>query len=108
MVSPTKSAPAMTAIRLPQVAISISTFNKIRMYSSKFSSKDYKVSETLTIDLQLLRLKRQLQDIKVLLKDANDLQYASEMITVSDTLLRLENIQLYKTLLAKQFMQSHT
>ena len=78
------------------------------MYSSKFSSKDYKVSETLTIDLQLLRLKRQLQDIKVLLKDANDLQYASEMITVSDTLLRLENIQLYKTLLAKEIMQSHT
>ena len=78
------------------------------MYSSKFSAKDYKVSETLTIDLQLLRLKRQLQDIKVLLKDANDLQYASEMITVSDTLLRLENIQLYKTLLTKEFMQSHT
>ena len=78
------------------------------MYSSKFSSKDYKVSETLTIDLQLLRLKRQLQDIKVMLKDANDIQYASEMITVSDTLLRLENIQLYKTLLTKEFMQSHT
>ena len=78
------------------------------MYSSKFSSKDYKVSETLTIDLQLLRLKRQLQDIKVLLKDANDLQYASEMITVSDTLLRLENIQLYKTLLVKEIIQSHT
>ena len=78
------------------------------MYSSKFSSKDYKVSETLTIDLQLLRLKRQLQDIKVMLKDANDIQYASEMITVSDTLLRLENIQLYKTLLAKEIMQSHT
>ena len=76
------------------------------MYSSKFSSKDYKVSETLTIDLQLLRLKRQLQDIKVLLKDANDMQYASEMIIVTDTLLRLENVQMYKLLLAKEISKS--
>ena len=76
------------------------------MYSSKFSSKDYKVSETLTIDLQLLRLKRQLQDIKVLLKDANDMQYASEMIIISDTLLRLENVQMYKLLLAKEISES--
>ena len=76
------------------------------MYSSKFSSKDYKASETLTIDLQLLRLKRQLQDIKVLLKDANDMQYASEMIIISDTLLRLENVQMYKLLLAKEISES--
>ena len=76
------------------------------MYSSKFSSKDYKVSETLTIDLQLLRLKRQLQDIKVLLKDANDMQYASEMIIISDALLRLENVQMYKLLLAKEISES--
>ena len=76
------------------------------MYSSKFSSKDYKVSETLTIDLQLLRLKRQLQDIKVLLKDANDMQYASEMIIISDALLRLENVQMYKLLLAKEISKS--
>ena len=72
------------------------------MYSSNFSSKDYKVSENLIIDLQLLRLKRQLQDIKSMLKDANDMQYASEMITISDALLRLENIQLFKTLLTKE------
>ena len=76
------------------------------MYSSKFSSKDYKASETLTIDLQLLRLKRQLQDIKVLLKDANDMQYASEMIIISDALLRLENVQMYKLLLAKEISES--
>ena len=76
------------------------------MYSSKFSAKDYRVSETLTIDLQLLRLKRQLQDIKVLLKDANDMQYASEMIIISDTLLRLENVQMYKLLLAKEISES--
>ena len=76
------------------------------MYSSKFSAKDYKVSETLTIDLQLLRLKRQLQDIKVLLKDANDMQYASEMIIISDALLRLENVQMYKLLLAKEISES--
>ena len=76
------------------------------MYSSKFSAKDYKASETLTIDLQLLRLKRQLQDIKVLLKDANDMQYASEMIIVSDALLRLENVQMYKLLLAKEISES--
>ena len=76
------------------------------MYSSKFSSKDYKVSETLTIDLQLLRLKRQLQDIKVLLKDANDMQYASEMIIITDALLRLENVQMYKLLLAKEIYES--
>ena len=76
------------------------------MYSSKFSAKDYKVSETLTIDLQLLRLKRQLQDIKVLLKDANNMQYASEMIIISDTLLRLENVQMYKLLLAKEISES--
>ena len=76
------------------------------MYSSKFSSKDYKVSETLTIDLQLLRLKRQLQDIKVMLTDANDMQYASEMIIITDALLRLENLQMYKLLLAKEISKS--
>ena len=76
------------------------------MYSSKFSAKDYRVSETLTIDLQLLRLKRQLQDIKVLLKDANDMQYASEMIIITDALLRLENVQMYKLLLAKEISES--
>ena len=76
------------------------------MYSSKFSAKDYRVSETLTIDLQLLRLKRQLQDIKVLITDANDMQYASEMIIISDALLRLENVQMYKLLLAKEISES--
>ena len=76
------------------------------MYSSKFSSKDYKASEKSMIDLQLLRLNRLIQDIKVMLTDANDMRYASEMIIISDTLLRLENLQMYKLLLAKEISKS--
>ena len=71
------------------------------MYSSKFSAKDFKISEKTMIDVQLLRLNRLIQDIKVMLTDANDMQYASEMIIITDTLHRLENLQMYKLLLAK-------
>ena len=76
------------------------------MYSSKFSAKDYKMSEKTMIDVQLLRLNRLLQDIKVMLTDANNMQYASEMIIITDALLRLENVQMYKLLLAKEISES--
>ena len=76
------------------------------MYSSKFSAKDFKISEKSMIDVQLLRLNRLIQDIKVLLTDANDMQYASEMIIITDTLHRLENLQMYKLLLAKEISKS--
>ena len=58
------------------------------------------------IDVQLLRLNRLLQDIKVMLTDANNMQYASEMIIITDALLRLENVQMYKLLLAKEIYES--
>ena len=76
------------------------------MYSSKFSAKDFKISEKSMIDVQLLRLNRLIQDIKVLLTDANDMQYASEMIIITDTLHRFENLQMYKLLLAKEISKS--
>ena len=76
------------------------------MYSSKFSAKDYKISEKTMIDVQLLRLNRLIQDIKVLLTDANDMQYASEMIIITDALQRFENLQMYKLLLAKEISKS--
>ena len=76
------------------------------MYSSKFSAKDFKISEKSMIDVQLLRLNRLLQDIKVMLTDANNMQYASEMIIITDALLRLENVQMYKLLLAKEIYES--
>ena len=39
-------------------------------------SNNFKISEKTMIDVQLLRLNRLIQDIKVMLTDANDMQYA--------------------------------
>lgn len=78
------------------------------MYCSdiKYSSKDYKISEKANIEVQLVRLQRQLQDLIQMLADANDQEFASEMIAISDVSLRLQNLALFKTLLAKEISKS--
>ena len=72
----------------------------------KYSSKDYKVIEKANIEVQLVRLQRQLQDLIQMLADANDQEFASEMIAISDVSLRLQNLALFKTLLAKEISKS--